>query len=81
MEGFEDAGPEDSSDADTSKGVLAAARSWKRQATSPPLKAQEGTCACRDINFSPRVLIFRLLAFRMGEKRILLLLAKSVMSG
>ena len=46
MVGFEDAGPEDLSDADTSKGVLAATRSGKRQATNPPLKAQEGVCPC-----------------------------------
>ena len=81
MEGFEDASPEDLSDADTSKGVLAATRSWKRQATNPPLKSQEGVCPCCDINFSPWVLIFRRLVFRMGENRILLLLAKSVMTG
>ena len=42
MEGFEDASPEDLSDADTSKGVLAATRSRKRQATNPPLKASGG---------------------------------------
>ena len=69
---FEDVELEVDSDMDTSQGIPAATRSWKKQGTDSALKPLEGAWASQHLDFSPGILTSDFWPPELGENKSLL---------